>query len=91
MATSDGKTQCVVGLPGDMIYDGGPVPEPGHFFQSKLLGRFLRTFQRPYFLHWRRPEAVRAPLGHGKEKQVGVDCPPAMHCDDLGAGALLGC
>ena len=22
-ATSDGKTQCVVGLPGDMIYDGG--------------------------------------------------------------------
>ena len=23
LATSDGKTQCVVGLPGDMIYDGG--------------------------------------------------------------------
>ena len=22
MATSDDKTQCVVGLPGDMIYDG---------------------------------------------------------------------
>ena len=36
-------------------------------------------------------EAVRPPLGHIKERQVGATRPPAMHRDCLGGEALLGC
>ena len=36
-------------------------------------------------------EAVTSPLGHRKERKMGVDRSPAIHRDCLGAGALLGC
>ena len=35
-------------------------------------------------------EAVRPPLEHIKERQVGATRPPAMHRDCLGGEALLG-
>ena len=31
---------------------------------------------------------MRVPLGHMKERQVGLDRPPAMHYDGLEAGSL---
>ena len=56
---------------------------PPRTAKQSSLGAFLLM---PYMM-----EAARSPLGHRKERQVGVTRPPAMHHNCLEAGALLGC